>query len=100
MAGGPLRDIRVIELSQIVAGPLTGSLLADLGADVIRIDQPGRVDVAIRNPVLYGVDMRLPDGRNALWETVNRNKTVMAQVRAFASDLHGVLMGNRAVAKR
>ncbi|MDR7331932.1 MotA/TolQ/ExbB proton channel family protein [Roseateles asaccharophilus] len=31
---------------------------------------------------------------------VNRNKTVMAQVRAFASDLHGVLMGNRAVAKR
>ncbi len=31
---------------------------------------------------------------------VNRNKTVMAQVRAFAGDLHGVLMGNRAVAKR
>jgi len=31
---------------------------------------------------------------------VNRNKTVMSQVRAFASDLHGVLMGNRAVAKR
>lgn len=31
---------------------------------------------------------------------LNRNKTVMAQVRAFASDLHGVLMGNRAVAKR
>ncbi len=31
---------------------------------------------------------------------VNRNKTVMGQVRAFAADLHGVLMGNRAVAKR
>jgi biopolymer transport protein ExbB len=31
---------------------------------------------------------------------LNRNKAVMAQVRAFASDLHGVLMGNRAVAKR
>lgn len=31
---------------------------------------------------------------------VNRNKTVMAQVRSFAGDLHGVLMGNRAVAKR
>lgn len=31
---------------------------------------------------------------------VNRNKTVMGQVRAFAGDLHGVLMGNRAVAKR
>lgn len=31
---------------------------------------------------------------------VNRNKSVMGQVRAFASDLHGVLMGNRAVAKR
>jgi len=31
---------------------------------------------------------------------VNRNKTVMGQVRAFAGDLHGVLMGNRQVAKR
>ena len=31
---------------------------------------------------------------------VNRNKSVMAQVRAFAADLHGVLMGNRAIAKR
>lgn len=31
---------------------------------------------------------------------VNRNKSVMGQVRAFAGDLHGVLMGNRAVAKR
>jgi len=31
---------------------------------------------------------------------VNRNKSVMGQVRAFAADLHGVLMGNRAVAKR
>jgi biopolymer transport protein ExbB len=31
---------------------------------------------------------------------VNRNKGVMGQVRAFAGDLHGVLMGNRSVAKR
>lgn len=31
---------------------------------------------------------------------VNRNKSVMGQVRAFAADLHGVLMGNRSVAKR
>ncbi|KQW42401.1 MULTISPECIES: MotA/TolQ/ExbB proton channel family protein [unclassified Roseateles] len=31
---------------------------------------------------------------------VNRNKAVMSQVRAFAGDLHGVLMGNRSVAKR
>lgn len=31
---------------------------------------------------------------------VNRNKGVMAEVRAFAADLHGVLMGNRVVAKR
>ncbi|MFN3398302.1 MAG: MotA/TolQ/ExbB proton channel family protein [Sulfurimicrobium sp.] len=31
---------------------------------------------------------------------VNRNKAVMSQVRAFAADLHGVLMGNRAVGKR
>jgi biopolymer transport protein ExbB len=46
-----------------------------------------------------GLVVAVPDVLGYNW-LVNRNKTVMAQVRAFAGDLHGVLMGNRAVAKR
>ena len=37
---GPLAGVRAIELGQIAAGPFAGSLLADLGADVVKIERP------------------------------------------------------------
>jgi alpha-methylacyl-CoA racemase len=37
---GPLAGLRVIELASLGSVPLCGQLLSDLGADVIRIDQP------------------------------------------------------------
>ena len=40
-AKGPLTDLRVIELGQLIAGPFCGQLLADMGADVVKVEQPG-----------------------------------------------------------
>ena len=37
----PLEGVRVVEVAQYVAGPLAGSLLAELGADVIKVEPPG-----------------------------------------------------------
>jgi crotonobetainyl-CoA:carnitine CoA-transferase CaiB-like acyl-CoA transferase len=37
---GPLSGIRVIEFAQIAAGPFVGSLFADLGADVVKLERP------------------------------------------------------------
>ena len=41
MTDGPLRGVKVLEFSQIIAGPTAGIMLADLGADVVKVEPPG-----------------------------------------------------------
>jgi alpha-methylacyl-CoA racemase len=51
-AAGPLAGLRVIELASIGPGPFCGMLLADMGADVVRVQRPGSGDVWTRSSVL------------------------------------------------
>ncbi|WP_332682924.1 CaiB/BaiF CoA transferase family protein [Bosea sp. (in: a-proteobacteria)] len=65
---GPLSDIRVIEMGQLLAGPFCGQLLADFGAEVIKIEQPG-----IGDPMReWGREK--PQGVSLWWPVVARNK--------------------------
>ena len=63
---GPLAGLRIIELAGIGPGPFAGMMLADHGAEVIRVERPGtRVDA--RDPLLrsrrtIAVDLKSPDG--------------------------------------
>ena len=41
---GPLSDLRLVELGQLLAGPYCGQLLGDYGAEVIKIEGPGALD--------------------------------------------------------
>jgi 2-methylfumaryl-CoA isomerase len=67
MTPGPLSGLRVIEVSAFVAAPLSGMTLAQLGADVIRIDPiGGNVDVG-RWPLTR-------DGRSIYWSSLNKGK--------------------------
>jgi crotonobetainyl-CoA:carnitine CoA-transferase CaiB-like acyl-CoA transferase len=61
-----LDDIRVVEFAAVLAGPLTGLLLADLGADVIKVEPPGG-DMLRRNPPIH-------NGVSAVFYAANRNK--------------------------
>lgn len=70
----PLSGLRVIELATILAGPLTGMLLADHGADVIKVEHP-RGD-----PLRTHGHAR--DGVGLLWKMIGRNKrTVTLDLR-------------------
>ena len=69
---GPLADMRVLELAQIMAGPTCGMMLADLGADVIKVEKlPGGDDSrGYREPRINGV--------SAPFLMMNRNKRGIA----------------------
>ena len=74
---GPLAGVRAIELGQIAAGPFTGSLLADLGADVVKIERPDGGDGMRSWPPLSAAgDAEAPYSEN--FASLNRNKRSVA----------------------
>ena len=72
-AGAPrpaLSDIRVLELGSMLAGPFVGSMLADFGADVIKVEKPGKPD-----PLREWPPHR--DGEPLWWKTMSRGKRLV-----------------------
>ncbi len=59
--------LKVVEFAHLIAGPLAGTLLADLGAEVVHVEDPETGDVARHLGVAK-------DGVNLLWPVANRNK--------------------------
>ena len=67
----PLEGIRVIDASRVLAGPFATMLLADLGADVIKVEPPGGDETREWGPPWWGDPA---DRRSAYFASVNRNK--------------------------
>ena len=78
---GPLKDLRVIELASIGPGPMCAMLLADMGADVVRIDrtEPSglgvpmdkRFEVSGRSRRSVALDLKSPAGRDAVLRLID-----------------------------
>ena len=69
---GPLTGVKVLELAQIMAGPTCGMMLADLGADVIKVERvPGGDDTR-------RMDRPAVNGESASFMAMNRNKRGIA----------------------
>lgn len=75
MAKLPLSGVTVLDLSTILAGPLSSSLLSEFGADVIKIEHPESGDPVRTYPPIV-------DGASAQWKLLGRNK------RSVTVDLH------------
>jgi len=98
---GPLTGIRVIELAGIGPGPMCAMLLADLGADVVRIDRPVQVDLGVprrsrhfdvlrRGRRSVAVDLKSPDGVETVLKMVEQADALIEGFRPGVTERLGL----------
>jgi formyl-CoA transferase/CoA:oxalate CoA-transferase len=106
-SGGPLAGIRVVDLTRMAAGPFCTEMLSDLGADVIKIEEPAIGDPTRRNvPAIGGlssyflafnrgkhsvaVDMKTPEGRAVVLDLLAGADVVVENFRPGVMDRLGL----------
>ena len=72
LSGHPLRGVRVVELTHVAAGPFAGMLLADLGADVVKLEPPTGDQMRSWPPIAEDAETGEQFSHN--FASVNRNK--------------------------
>lgn len=100
---GPLVGLRVVEFGQLIAGPLAGTLLADLGAEVIHVEKPGSGDshrhtgptkdgvalwwkIAGRNKRSVTLDTSRSEGQEVAHRLVERADAVIVNLRPSTTE--------------
>ncbi|WRZ89238.1 CoA transferase [Streptomyces sp. NBC_01007] len=95
---GPLAGVRVVELAGIGPGPFAAMLLADLGADVVRVDRPGGAgigvdpayDITNRNKRSVIIDLKAEDGASSVLDLAERADILIEGYRPGVAERLGV----------
>ena len=102
---GPLTDIRMIEMGQLIAGPFCGQLFADMGADVIKVEPPEKGDpmrtwgregyplwwkVCARNKRCITANLREEEGQNIIKQLVREADFVLENFRPGTMERWGL----------
>jgi alpha-methylacyl-CoA racemase len=95
---GPLAGVRVVELAGIGPGPFAAMLLADLGADVVRVDRPGggglvidpEYDITNRNKRSVLIDLKADNGPARVLDLVERADILIEGYRPGVAERLGI----------
>lgn len=93
---GPLTGFRVIELAGIGPGPMAGMLLADMGADVVRVERSrsrnplADQDASFRGKKSLALDLKQPAGREVLLRLVERSDAIIEGFRPGVVERLGI----------
>ena len=107
MTAGPLEGVRVLELGSLIAGPFSGRILADFGAEVLKIEPPGSGDplrtwsvvtdhgslwamTQSRNKQSVTVDLRQPEGREIVRRLALESQVVIENFRPGRMEAWGL----------
>jgi len=94
-SAGPLAGVRVIELAGIGPGPVAGRMLADLGAEVIRVERPGQAPdiaspVTMRGRKIVVLDLKKDGGTEALLGLIDKADVFIEPYRPGVAERLGI----------